>query len=75
MNLLLADYVHKDSIGKAAIFIALGFIIGEVLSMGVLFNVTADFSRETAFLIVACVGAFFFLEFPFFGQRTSAQIQ
>lgn len=56
-NPLLADYVHKDSIGKAAAFIALGFIVGEVLSMGVLFNVTASFSAEGAFLTVACVGA------------------
>lgn len=64
-NPLLADYVHKDSIGKAAVFIALGFIIGEVLSMGVLFNVTADFSRESAFLIVACVGAVFSMSFLF----------
>ena len=62
-NPLLADYVHKDSIGKAAVFIALGFIIGEVLSMGVLFNVTANFSPETAFLIVACVGAVFSMSF------------
>ena len=62
-NPLLADYVHKDSIGKAAAFIALGFIIGEVLSMGVLFKITANFSPETAFMTVACVGGVFSLSF------------
>ena len=38
---LVADYIHKDSIGKAASLIGVGYVIGEVLSMGVLFRVTA----------------------------------
>ena len=56
-NALLADYVHKDAIGKAATVVGLGFVIGEVLSMGILFNVTKPFRAETAFLIVAAIGA------------------
>ena len=36
-NPLLADYIHKDSIGKAATLIGIGYVIGEVLSMGILF--------------------------------------
>ena len=55
-NPLLADYIHKEAIGKAAAFIGLGFVIGEVVSMGLLFNVTSDLSPYTAFLIVAACG-------------------
>ena len=36
-NPLLADYVHKDSIGKAAALIGLGYVVGEVLAMAILF--------------------------------------
>jgi len=56
-NPLLADYVHKDAIGKAAALVGLGFVIGEVLAMGILFNVTKNLTPYTAFLIVAIVGA------------------
>ena len=56
-NPLLADYVHKDAIGKAAALVGLGFVIGEVLAMGVLFNVTREMTAEWAFLTVAIVGA------------------
>ena len=38
---LVADYIHKDSIGKASSMIGIGYVIGEVLSMGVLFKITA----------------------------------
>lgn len=41
-NPLPADYVHKDSIGKAAVLTGMGMIIGEVLSMGVLFPITMN---------------------------------
>ena len=37
--------------------IGLGFVVGEVLSMGILFNVTASMTRYTAFMTVAAVGA------------------
>ena len=56
-NPLLADYVHKDSIGKAATLVGVGFIVGEVLSMAVLFPITKNMSRYNAFLTVAIVGA------------------
>ena len=58
-NPLLADYVHKDAIGKAAALVGLGFVIGEVLSMGILFNVTASMDANWAFLTVAGVGLCF----------------
>ena len=53
---LVADYIHKDSIGKAASLVGVGYVVGEVLSMGVLFRVTADMSHKAAFLTVAIVG-------------------
>ena len=56
-NPLLADYVHKDAIGKAAALVGLGFVVGEVLSMGVLFNVTKNMTRYNAFLTVTIAGA------------------
>jgi len=56
-NPLLADYVHKDSIGKAATLVGVGFIVGEVLSMAVLFPITKNMTRYNAFLTVAIVGA------------------
>lgn len=55
---LIADYVMRDSVGKAASFVGIGYVLGEVLSMGVLFNVTKDMSPYFAFLTVACSGAF-----------------
>jgi len=64
-NPLLADYVHKESLGKAASFIGLGYIIGEVLTMGVLFNITANMSFEMSFLLVAVLGAGFSVGFLF----------
>ena len=56
-NPLPADYVHKDHIGKAATLIGIGFVIGEVLSMGILFNITKSFTAYSAFMIVAIIGA------------------
>ena len=56
-NPLLADYVHKDAIGKAAALIGLGYVIGEVIAMAILFNVTKPMSEYNAFLTVAIVGA------------------
>ena len=57
-NPLLGDYVHKDAIGKAAALVGLGYVIGEVLAMAILFNVTKNFSPYMAFLTTAVVGAF-----------------
>ena len=53
---LLADYIHKDSLGKASALIGMGFVIGEVLSMGILFKVTDHMSHHAAFLTVGIVG-------------------
>jgi len=64
-NPLLADYVHREAIGKAAAFIGLGFVIGEVLSMGVLFNITKHFTPEYAFLTAAATGTVFSVGFIF----------
>ena len=43
-NPLLADYIHKDAIGKAAALIGLGYVVGEVIAMAVLFKVTQPMS-------------------------------
>ena len=56
-NPLVADYVHKDAIGKASVLIALGLIIGEVLSMGILFPITKNMSPNWSFATAAIVGA------------------
>ena len=53
---LMADYIHQDSLGKASSLIGVGYVIGEVLSMGILFRVTAAMSHKNAFLTVALVG-------------------
>ena len=55
-NPLIADYIHKDSIGKASALIGVGFVIGEILSMGILFRITEDMTPKNAFLTVALVG-------------------
>ena len=34
----------------------MGFVVGEVLAMGILFNLTAAMSHNAAFLLVAVVG-------------------
>ena len=65
-NPLLADYIHRDSIGKAATLVGLGYIVGEVLSMGVLFKATASFNPPLAFGTTAIVGALFSLFFLIF---------
>ena len=53
---LLADYIHKDALGKASALIGMGFVIGEVIAMGVLFKITGGMSHNGAFLLVAVVG-------------------
>ena len=53
---LLADYIHKDSLGKASALIGMGFVVGEVLSMGILFKITANMSHKAAFLTAGIVG-------------------
>ena len=56
---LVADYIHKNSRGKAIALCGMGFVFGELLAMGVLFNLTKDMSIQSAFLIVAtCIGCY-----------------
>jgi len=61
---LVGDYLMKDSIGKGAALVGIGFILGEILSMAVLFRVTKEMNPNQKFMTVAIVGnvlAFFFL--------------
>ena len=58
-NPLMADYIQPEALGKASALLGVGYIIGEVLSMGVLFQVTAGMSHYNAFLTTAIVGAVF----------------
>lgn len=61
---LSGDYIHKEHIGKGVAMQGCGIVIGEVLSMGILFRVTADFRPWLAFATCGCVGvlfSFFFL--------------
>ena len=61
---LIADYLPKESIGKGAALSGVGFILGEILSMGVLFNITKKMTPQDAFMTVAIIGntlAFIFL--------------
>jgi MFS family permease len=61
---LTADYIHKDSVGKGVAMQGIGVVIGEVISMGILFRVTANFEPWLAFATVGAVGlviSFFFL--------------
>ena len=53
---LIADYFQKDSIGKASAIVGMGYVFGEVLSMGLLFRITEKMTPYTAFLTVAIVG-------------------
>ena len=52
---LIGDYLTKDSIGKGAALVGVGYIIGEILSMGVLFTITHNMKAPAAFLTVALV--------------------
>jgi MFS family permease len=58
---LPGDYIHKDSIGKGIAMVGLGVLIGDVISMGVLFRVTAHMQPEISFAICGGVGVFFSL--------------
>ena len=52
---LCADYLDKSSIARGAAINSLGAILGEVLSMGVLFRLTADMGEKEAFGVAAGV--------------------
>lgn len=55
-NPLIGDYLMKESIGKGAALMGIGFILGEIFSMGVLFNVTKHMSPDMAFMTVSIIG-------------------
>ena len=52
-NPLVPDYVKRSSRGRAIALNGIGFVIGEVFSMGVLFNLTKSMDYRQAFLIAA----------------------
>ena len=58
-NPLMADYIQPQALGKASALIGIGYILGEVLSMGILFRVTAGMSHYIAFSVASVVGAIF----------------
>ena len=63
-NPLVPDYVKRSSRGRAIALSGVGFVIGEVFSMGVLFNLTKSMRYHDAFLVAAgviLVFTFFFL--------------
>ena len=63
-NPLVPDYVKRSSRGRAVALNGIGFVIGEVFAMGVLFNLTKSMNYKDAFAITAgviMVFSFFFL--------------
>lgn len=52
---LIADYIHKKSRGKAIAMSGIGFVFGEVIAMGVLFQFTKTLSYEDAFSVAAVI--------------------
>lgn len=57
-NPLCADYIDKSAIARGNSINSIGAILGEVLSMGVLFRVTANMNEKSAFGVAAGVGLF-----------------
>lgn len=60
-NPLMADYVEKDSLGKASALQNFGTLVGDCFAMGVLMNITAEMSHEYAFFVTAIISAFLVL--------------
>jgi MFS family permease len=50
---LIPDYIKRSSRGKAVALNGIGLVFGEVMSMGVLFNLTKTMSYYAAFSITA----------------------
>lgn len=50
---LIADYINKKSRGKAIALSGIGFVIGEVMAMGVLLQFTKQLSYEDAFSVTS----------------------
>lgn len=56
---LIPDYVRNNSKGKAMALNGLGYVVGEIFALGVLFNYTKEFNFYDAFLIAGGLFAVF----------------
>jgi len=63
---LIPDYVKRSSRGKAVALCGVGAVMGEVFSMGVLFNLTKSMSFKDAFKVAAGLIFMFSLYFLVF---------
>jgi len=52
---LVADYIKRSSRGKAIALAGVGMVFGEVLSMGVLFNLTKSMNYFDAFSLASAI--------------------
>ena len=64
-NPLMADYVDKDSLGKASALQNMGALIGDCFAMAFLITITSELSHENAFYITAILIASLVLPFFF----------
>jgi MFS family permease len=64
-NPLPADYIHREAIGMGTSMQGIGLVIGEVISMGVLFRLTVDMDPVYGFAIAGGLGLFFSFCFLF----------
>jgi sugar phosphate permease len=62
---LIPDYVKRNSRGAAIAISGVGLVFGEVLSMGILFNLTKNMSFYSAFAIAALLIFMFSILFLF----------
>lgn len=62
---LVADYVKRTSRGTAVALAGVGIVLGEVFSMGILFNLTKSMSYTKAFAIAASLILMFTFVFAF----------
>lgn len=62
---LPADYIHREAIGMGTSMQGIGLVIGEVISMGVLFRLTVDMDPVYGFAIAGGLGLFFSFCFLF----------
>jgi MFS family permease len=57
-NPLCADYLDKTAIARGNAMNSVGAILGEVLSMGVLFRLTANMNEKSSFGLAGGIGVF-----------------
>ena len=60
---LIPDYIKRSSRGQAVAMAGIGFVFGEVFSMGVLFNLTKRMSFKNAFAITCAIITIFGIYF------------